>query len=128
MIQFEKIENGKLYLSEDAGKCNKCQRAMIRTWSGIHDVAGRMDVVIMLESREQIGVCVECVKQFGVEKSCAICKRGLRYPDAFAIECWSYPKYPEDDTDRNYVCANCKKTRQDEVIEMLLSCDDVREL
>jgi hypothetical protein len=121
-MEFVKIEYGKIFLCTDLKICENCGKYMVSRYEckDIYKVA-RFHNIELQSYQEEETICVKCSDSGIYKKECLVCENKHEYPKDFAIELVYYPQYPEECTERSYICAGCIDNRSKEVIKEMLS-------
>lgn len=132
MLRFVKYENNQLLFGEEISDvCSACGKPMLKSYKNIpHEVMYQAkEHGIVKECWRESGVCTNCFTSGGFQRRCDCCGHKKSFPNQFQYELVTrYAKYPDDDTDYEYVCSDCVSNNQDMVIKMLANSEDISDI
>lgn len=140
MFKITNVLGKTLTIDVELKECRNCHRAMLPrgitgSWPFVNSRL-LLDAVRQNEIRieagywevEVVGLCETCLEKGGYFRQCDLCEQSTLFPDGFAFRLEYYPKYPDDDRTRDYICGSCVRDRAQEVIEAMATASNIEDL
>jgi len=124
------VVDGKLTFSIPLSECKACKKPMLNWWRSVDtdDIHAAHNIGVMRESYRESGVCLDCMNKGGFLRNCDCCGEAREFPKQFEFEIYHQPEYAECDPEWEYVCTDCTNKKQDHVIDILASADEIKRL
>lgn len=88
----------------------------------------KQNVDVVKESYRDSGICISCIKKGGFPRICQCCNEYKEFPKEFKYQLTKYAKYPEDETELEYICSNCVDTNPKRVLKLASDYDEFSEI
>jgi len=120
------VDGYELVIREPLERCRSCRKLMLRWYRNIPLTDRRaIESAVARESYRDSGICTNCIKSGGFPRKCVICAKNKEFPKEFAYALTRYAKYPEAETEYDYVCNECVQVRCVQLVVLMAEADEV---
>jgi len=120
------VVGDELVVTERLKMCRSCKKPMMPWHKNIPWITYReIEKLVGRESYYDSGICGTCIKDGGFPRECAICGTEKEFPREFAYELTQYAKYPDADTQYDYICSACSLYRCHELVILMADADNI---
>jgi len=131
-MELVKIEENKVTFSIAFGRCKTCSELMTKWHSPLSEYTvsdlSKVGVKIVKESYSDSGICIDCIKNGGFPRGCECCHKYKEFPKEFKYQLTKYAKYPEDETEFQYICTDCVRNNAQTVLFLAANYDEFSEI